>query len=132
MASKEDIESGWSKDLHNSRGSGTGSRLSLDVQKLKEHGWKVDERKYTCLGSEKVYLTYVNPQGKVVKGAKAVKTQLAEEGILEKMILLPNIAESSSSGQTVQPASSVPQKVQDGDYEPPMKCAKSDDAEQQE
>ena len=118
--------------MHNVRGSGTGSCLSLDEEKLKKHGWKVDEREYTCSGSKKGYLTYVNPQGKVVKGAKAVKKQLAEEGILEEMILLPNITESASSRQTVQPASSVPQKVQDEDYEPPMKCAKSDDAEQQE
>ena len=51
MGSIEDTESRWSKYLHQVRGSVNDSHLSLDVEKLKEHRWKVNE---------------------VVKGAKAV------------------------------------------------------------
>ena len=60
MADKKDR---LSKDLHQVRGFGAGSRLSLDIGKLKEYGWKVKTRECNSSRSRRVYFSYINPQG---------------------------------------------------------------------
>ena len=56
MATKEDNQNLLSKDLHQVRGFRAGSRLSLDVEKLKEYGWKVNTRECTSSGSRRFTL----------------------------------------------------------------------------
>ena len=130
MASNEDNEKRWSKDLHEVRGSGIGSRLSLDADKLLLHGWKLKTREDCSSGSVKLHYSYVNPQGKTIKSSQEVKKQLAEEGILEEVLKDPSsapVTESTSLMETIQPLDEL-----DTDYDPLSKCSKSNNAEQQE
>ena len=89
------------------RGFGAGSRLSLDIEKLKEYGWKVNTRECTSSGSRRVYFSYINPQGgKVVKAVKR-SSNLPKEGVLEEMLQKPHDAESASSVETVLPPKGI-------------------------
>lgn len=61
---------------HRSRGRGEGSRLSFDIEKLQSLGWEVKKRESTSSGKKKVHLTYKVPDGRTLKSAKDVETEL--------------------------------------------------------
>lgn len=59
MASSE-ANSGWSKTLHDLRGTGSGLRIWLDSDKLEKHGWSVVSRDF----GNKRLLTFIDPEGR--------------------------------------------------------------------
>lgn len=73
---------GWSKTLHEARGSGLGSRLRFDCSKLEEAGWKVIRRE----SGKKVLLSFVDPQGRKYNSSKNVERELNSRGTLEQFI----------------------------------------------
>lgn len=110
------------KHLNKARGVGAGGRLSLDIEKLKDRGWSVTTRESTHSGSVKTFFIFRNPQGKLMKSAKEVKEQLAEEGMLDEMLVYP--------AQPREEISSTQQYVSaDADYDPPIKRTKSNEQE---
>lgn len=46
------------------QGSGSESRIALDVEKLREAGWMIKQEERQSSSGVKVYLHYTNPGGK--------------------------------------------------------------------
>lgn len=67
------------KELHKSRGSGIGSRVAIDLEKLRAIGWSVTSRTSQADGKTKTFFTYKNPEGKTFKSTKAVEAELKME-----------------------------------------------------
>ena len=115
MASS-DANSGWSKTLHDLRGTGSGSRIRLDFDKLKKYGWSVVLRD---VGNKRL-LSFIDPEGRRLKSAREVERKLESEGILDRF--LKDEATSKTTEEigiaTVKPTD---KHSDDPNYEPPLK-----------
>lgn len=106
---------GWSKTLHEARGSGLGSRLRFDCSKLEEAGWKVIRRE----SGKKVLLSFVDPQGRKYNSSKNVERELNSHGTLEQFI------KKEKDESLVEVAADDVDS--DSDYEPPLKIKATKD-----
>ena len=68
----------WSKRLHDVRGCGSGSRSRLDTGKLEEAGWQILSRQ----AGNRVYFTYIDPDGTKYRSGKEVERKLNVDGTL--------------------------------------------------
>lgn len=102
---------GWSESLHNSRGSGSGSRVRLDLSKLEEAGWKVIPRE----SGNKVLLSFIDPEGRKYKSSKDVERELDSRGTLQQF------SKEEKEESLAKRAVIASHSASDEDYEPPVK-----------
>ena len=99
----------WSRSLHEVRGSGSASRIRLNIVRLEEAGWKIVSRE--C--GKRVHFTYVDPEGRKFKSSKDVERKLEADGILDRFV-------KENSPEFIEKQASTT-KDSDEDYEPPVK-----------
>lgn len=105
---------------NSARGTGARSRISLDINKLREAGWSISQEERTSSSGTKVFFRYVNPEGKTVKSSKDVERQLREEGIYESFTTSPESDNEMVDVECTQQSASH-SDGSDSDYEPPEK-----------
>lgn len=98
------------------RGSGTQSRIALDLDKLREAGWMIKQEERELSSGVKVYLRYRHPGGKTLKGAKDVEWQLRDEGVLETFKTTKTIVNAKQEQKSTTDSSH-----NDSDYKAPLK-----------
>lgn len=115
MASSE-VNSGWSKTLHNLRGTGSGLRIRLNSDKLEKHGWSVVSRD---IGNKRL-LTFIDPEGCRHKSAREVERKLDSEGTLHRFLKDETTSKMTEETGivTVKPTD---KHSDDPYYEPPLK-----------
>lgn len=119
MAASERKQTG----LNHYRGTGASSRISIDLEKLRNAGWTITERKDS---SQRTHYKYVSPEGKTQKSAKDVERKLRDEGTLNQFLKEERSKEEESESRTENAGMPTPSRSQvsdddDSDYEPPNK-----------
>ena len=115
MASS-DANAGWSKSLHDLRGTGSGSRIRLDLDKLEEHGWSFVSRD---VGNKRL-LTFIDPEGRRHKSAKDVERKLDSEGTLHRF-LKDEATDRTTEESGIAIIKPPDKNADDPNYEPPLK-----------
>lgn len=110
-------------DLNHFRGTGASSRISIDLEKLRNAGWTITERTDS---SKQTHYKYVSPEGKTQKSAKDVERKLRDEGTLNQFLKDEGSKEEENENKPEDaevPTSSRSQASDDddSDYEPPNK-----------
>lgn len=102
-----------SNSLHETRGSGSGSRMRVDISKLEGAGWTIVSRE----SGDRVRLSFINPEGQKFHSAKDVEQRLEAEETLCHFFK----EECKDNVELVESGKCSAGKESDEEYEPLMK-----------